>query len=250
MLSVILAAAVAAAAQACPQFFAGGVPPRPSAPVAEICFDGYALGHNAAVRTPSWSAEHLTAAGVAAAMRAKRAGAFHPERLLPRADRSELRDYRCAPFDRGHMTPVGDFGDPGQEGDTFSLANMIPQVPELNEGRWAGVEGAVRELAQRDGEIYVVTGPGFGSTPGRINGRVAIPSSVWKAIYDPAGGWAGAYVAPNDASGRWRVASIAALAALIGFDPMPGLPETVKASAGPLPAPLKGNSALKPRSCH
>src|SRR4051812_49827610 len=47
-------------------------------------------------------------------------------------------------YDKGHMTPVGDFGDTAEENDTFSLANMVPQTPALNEGIWAEIAGPYR----------------------------------------------------------------------------------------------------------
>lgn len=238
---------VSLAGRDCPQFFAGGVPPRILS--MEICYHGYALGNDPGKRDPLWSAEHLTADGVAAALAAKRAGDFHPEPLLPKANRAKPEDYDCEPFDRGHMSPAGDFGVAAEEFDSFSMANMVPQDPELNEGLWAGFEGAVRELARTDGELYVVTGPAFGANPGLLKGRVAIPAATWKAIYDPKTGATEAIVAANDASGNWRVSSIADLAQLIGFDPMPGVAATAKAEAWPMIAPTKGNSVLKPRTC-
>lgn len=248
MLSIILAAFLATSSHTCPQFFAGGEVPQKGGHI-QICYDGYSLASDPIYADPLWSAEHLTADGVKAALAAKRVGAFHPEPLIPAFERAELSDYRCAPYDRGHMTPVGDFGTASQENDTFSLANMVPQDAALNEGLWAGIEGAVRKLAQTDGELYVVTGPLFGANPGMLKGRVAIPSATWKAIYDPKIGAAEAIVAANDASGNWRVSSINDLAQLIGFDPMPGAPAAVKAEAWPMIVPLKGNSALKPRTC-
>jgi len=129
---------------------------------------------------------------------------------------------------------------------------MTPQVPALNEGLWAGIEGAVRALAQRDGELYIVTGPQFAPDPPRLKGRVAVPAATWKAVYDPKTGTAFVYVAENDDSGKYFVETVGALAAQLGFDPMPGLPAAVKnpGAPPPAPAPLKGNSALKPRACH
>lgn len=260
MFGILLAAFVATASHACPQFFVGGmIPLTPAA--TQLCFDGYSLGHSAIAREPVWSAEHLTADGVKLALATKRAGTFHSEALLPRSDRSELKDYLCAPYDRGHMTPVGDFGEVGQEGDTFTLANMVPQVPALNEGLWAGIEGAVRDLALRDGELYVVTGPLPGCEaspadgtcePALLNGRVEIPAVTWKAVYDPKTGAAFAYVAANDASGAFYVETIAALAHQLGFDPMPGLSDAVKAvvPSGAAPKPLKGDAKLPTRACH
>lgn len=250
MILAILAAYIATATQPCPQFFAGGLEPRPTQAIVQICYDGYSLGHDATVREPRYSAEHLTSDGVAAALKAKRFGAFHPEPLLPKSDRAELSDYLCAgDIDRGHMTNVGDFGTPSQENDTFTLANMIPQNDTLNEGLWAGLEGAIRDLAIKDGELYVVTGPAIPPHAGFLKGRVAVPSAVWKAVYDPKTGAAEVIVAANDATGHWAVSSIADAFHLIGFDPMPGAPASAKAVASPMISPLKGNSVLKPRTC-
>lgn len=250
MLAVIVFAAfVASPGHACEQFFVGGQPPAATA-VTQLCFDGYSLGHDPATRGPRWSAEHLTAAGVAAALKAKRAGDFHPEPLLPVAARATPKDYDCSGFDRGHMTPVGDFGVASQEDDTFTMANMVPQAPELNEGVWAGIEGAVRALAQADGELYVVTGPAFGSHPGAIGSGVKVPSATWKAVYDPKLDRAAAYIAPNDATGAYRVAALDDLTLMIGFDPMPGLSHDAKMRALDLPPATKGNSVLPSRACH
>lgn len=239
---------IATMAHGCPQFFAGAAPPVTPAAV-EICFDGYALGHSATAREPLWSAEHLTPAGASAALAAKRFGGFHVEKLLAPAARSKPSDFRCSRFDKGHMTPVGDFGDKAEEQDTFTMANMVPQDMALNEGLWAGIESAVLHAAAAGEEFYIVTGPAFGINPGKLNGRVTIPSSTWKAVYSVRNGWAGAYLAPNDASGHWRAASVTELASLIGFDPMPGLSASVKAVAGPLPAPTKGTTTLPDRKC-
>ena len=36
---------------------------------------------------------------------------------------------------------------------------MVPQVHANNAGIWAGIEGATRQLAMDEGEVYVVSGP-------------------------------------------------------------------------------------------
>ena len=70
-------------------------------------------------------------------------------------------NYRRSGYDRGHMTPSGDMPDEHAQQQTFSLANMVPQTAALNRGVWEGIESAVRDLAVRQGELYVVTGPVF-----------------------------------------------------------------------------------------
>ncbi len=50
------------------------------------------------------------------------------------------------------MTPSGDMPGEDAQQQTFSLANMVPQTPELNCGIWAGIEMSVRNLAAQEGE--------------------------------------------------------------------------------------------------
>ena len=84
------------------------------------------------------------------------------------------------------MTPSGDMPDEAAQQERFSLANIVPQTPELNRGIWERIETTAREMAQRDGEIYIVTGPAYhGQDLQSLQGHVLVPTSTWKAIYDP-----------------------------------------------------------------
>ncbi len=68
--------------------------------------------------------------------------------------------------------------------------------------------------------LYVVTGPVFqGSDLQELNGRVLVPTSTFKAIYDPAEREAGAYVCTNTNRPECQTVSIAELARLTGVDP-------------------------------
>ena len=151
---------------ACPQLFVGGQPPALLNPklgqrTTLLCNDAYAVLASGVTRGALWSAEHPTAASLDAARDTPREGQFHAEDRLPPGDQARLEDYRRSGFDRGHMAPSGDMPDAQSQQQTFSLANMVPQTPELNRGVWAGIEMAVRHLAQRRGELFVVTGPAF-----------------------------------------------------------------------------------------
>ena len=152
--------------------------------------------HSALSRGPLWSAEHLVRSNVDAAEQLPRRDSFHAEPQLPFGDRAELTDYVRSGFDRGHMSPNGDMPDRTAQGQSFSLANMVPQVHANNAGIWAGIEAAVRRLALDDGEVYVVTGPAFiGSQISSLKGRVLIPTHLWKVVYSPRRRLAGAYLA-------------------------------------------------------
>lgn len=201
-----------------------------------LCFHAFVVMHSGTTRTPLYVAEHLTRVSVEAARALDtRDNRFHPEQRLPVIERSELADYKGSGLDRGHMAPSGDMGDPADDHDSFSLANMVPQDAQLNRGGWADLEGYVRNLAGTLGEAYVVTGPAFaGNSLRRLNGRVLVPSHVWKAVYVPGQG-AGAWIVGNDRERRWEVVSISTLAARTGIDPFPSLDLTIKSRVPAFP---------------
>ena len=228
LLIALLAAMPAQAAPTlCPEHFAGGrapdVTPRLAAGARALCFQAFAVLHSPVSRTALYSAEHLTAARIRAARNTPRDSEFHAERALPPGERAELSDYARSGFDRGHLAPSGDMPDPNAQEESFSLANIVPQAPALNRGLWEGIESAVRTLALREGELYVVTGPIFeGAELDRV-GDVLVPTSVWKAVLDPRRGRAGAYVAGNRDDAGWRSVSMAQLRRLTGLDVFPGV---------------------------
>ncbi len=203
-----------------------------------LCFEAYAVMHSAVSRTPLWSAEHLTRDSLAAAKEVKREDSFHAEETLPAAQRAELSDYARSGFDRGHMAPAADMPTRKAQHESFSLANVVPQNRHNNQVLWSAIEGATRHLANVRGELYVVTGPVFESDKiERINGRVFVPTHVFKAVVDPAKDEGAAWIAKNDDSDDYQVISIGELEKRIGIDLFPKLPAAAKARAIPLPEP-------------
>ncbi|MGI4795824.1 MAG: DNA/RNA non-specific endonuclease [Janthinobacterium lividum] len=246
LLALLLAPAAVRAeplASCTPLFVGGQAPALLNTRLAEraipLCYRAYAVLASGVTRGALWSAEHPTAAGLAAARQTQRVNLFHPDDDLPPADRAELADYARSGFDRGHMTPSGDMPDPVAQQESFSLANIVPQTAKLNRGVWEQIESAVRTLVKRRGEAYVVTGPAFqrGGNLQQIGGRVLVPTSTWKAIYVPATGDVGAWSCTNTATPACTVLSVADLTAQTGVDPFPGLSQSVKATLGRLPLP-------------
>lgn len=221
--------------------------PKLAARTQAICFRSFAVLHSALTRTPLYSAERLTRAALELSREVPRQGEFHPEPLLPPEDRAELADYLRSGFDRGHMAPSGDMPDLDAQQDSFSLANMVPQVGRLNRGLWEGIESATRTYARRRGTLFVVTGPAFRGGSVESTGRVLVPTHVWKAVLDPARGTAAAYVAPNDESGDWQVMSMAELAAFTGIEVFPGIAPGARSRAMRLPSPTPHNRGMTGR---
>ena len=243
-LTVLTAPAAVAQPAACPQFFLGGEPPallnlRLAQRTTMLCDDAYAALASGVTRGPIWSAERLTKASLVGARSIPRQGAFHADDRLPRADQAQLADFARSGYDRGHMVPARDAPTLQAQAQTFSLANIVPQTAALNRGVWEGIESALRHLATRQGELYVVTGPAFQGQQVRSIGPngVLVPSSTWKAVYDPRASGAGAYLCSNVAAPSCKVVSVATLTSITGVDPFPAVPDSVKQAATALPSP-------------
>jgi endonuclease G, mitochondrial len=232
-----------AQAGGCDPIFVNGQPPalrnaRLAQRTTPLCNNAYAALASGVTRGPLWSAEHLTTDGLASARTTARQGRFHEDERLPPDDRAVLSDYARSGYDRGHMTPSGDMPDPEAQQQSFSLANIVPQTPALNRGVWEGLESTVRRLTESHGELYVVTGPAFqGAQLQSLKGRVLVPTSTWKAVYDPAVHGTAAYMCTNVSRPDCTTLSIAALVLAVGVDPFPGVPDVIKQAAMRLPPP-------------
>ena len=243
--AVGLAAGLSAPAWAttqCPEHFAGGIAPTVTNPklqarLQEICFEAFATLHSGISRTPLYSAERLLRANLDAAKTLSRKDSFHPESALPARDRAELKDYARSGYDRGHMAPNADFATRSAQAESFSLANMVPQVHANNAGIWAGVENTVRQLATREGELYVITGPAFIGSDIQQIGRVLVPTHIWKVVFSPKQQRAGAYLITNDETRAYSAVTVSDLEKMVGIELLPGLSQQIRDSGMDLPKP-------------
>jgi len=235
-----------AASTDCPKHYVDGVAPditlaAASKDTQELCYTAFGTMHSGLSLTPLWSAEFLTADRITAAAKLTRRGEFHAETRLPLGERAELEDYKGSGYDRGHMSPNGDMPDRVAQQESFSLANMVPQAPKINQGIWAAIENGVRTAVLGGRSFYVITGPIFDAeTLDRINDRVLVPNAVFKAIYDPQTKQAGAYVATNEKTSTTRAydtLSIAELEQRLNLSLFPQLPLRVKQTKMDLPPP-------------
>ncbi|TFW13435.1 DNA/RNA non-specific endonuclease [Duganella callida] len=242
-LAALLCGALAsglAAAGACPAHYVDGRLPeirnaRMNAATTELCYGVFGVMHSGITRTPLWSAEHLTAGNIDAAKTLSRENSFHPETRLPAQSRAELADYARSGYDRGHMAPNGDMPDRATQHESFTLANMVPQDGEINRHIWAGIEGVVRKMAQKDGDLYVITGPAFIGGNLRKVGNVLVPTHLYKLVYSPRQHAGAAFFIENRADAQYEVLSIAALEDKVGINLLPSLSAAQKNAVLRLP---------------
>jgi endonuclease G len=217
-----------AGAATCPILSETGTPSfNSSAQVTLVCHAGYAALHDDALLVPRWVAYRLTAMHTMGCM--KPVEEFHGDELLPAGRRAEREDYRKSGFDRGHLAPAEDFAwDPWLLKDSFSMANVTPQLPGLNREGWERLEATVRAWAWTRGDLVVFVGPILSEpTPTIAGGRIAVPVAFFKIVVDPQTGEAIAFLMPQRYIGkghleRW-VTTAAEIQARTGITfPLPG----------------------------
>lgn len=215
---------------ACRQFFAGGRPPAvaPRPTHRALCYDAFAILHSGESKTAVYVAQKLNRASVADAEE-KRTNRFFADARLQSAERATLEDYKGSGFDRGHMAPAGQMPTAQAMAQSFSLANMVPQEPQHNQGTWrVSVEDATKKYAGRaDGDVYVITGPVFEPSIAQSRtispGQVHVPTYLFTLVYDERQGRAWAHWHLNDNATRGsRPISYAELVRRTGIEFLPG----------------------------
>ncbi|SHM72419.1 endonuclease G [Duganella sacchari] len=225
--AAMLAATVATAGQ-CPTHYVDGRLPeirnaKMNVATTELCYGVFGVMYSGITRTPLWSAEHLTAQNIDAAKNLSRENSFHPEPRLAPGTRAELTDYARSGYDRGHMAPNGDMPDRETQHESFTLANMVPQDAENNRHIWAGIEGVVRKMAQKEGDLYVITGPAFIGGNLQKVGNVLVPSHLYKLVYSPRQRAGAAFFIENRSDASYDMLSIAQLEDKVGIKLLPSL---------------------------
>lgn len=185
----------------------------------DLCFDDFAIYYSPADKKPIYTVEKLNGEQLQAP-RPRRTNQFYEEARLPINERALLADYRGSGYDRGHNVPAGDMTHERGMAQSFSLANMMPQARQNNQGIWAKrVEEPTRMYIKRaQGDVYVFTGStGHAGSIGKS--KVTIPSHLYKLVYDPNKKLAWAYWVENtDAAQMHPPISYAELIQKTGID--------------------------------
>lgn len=222
---------VASDFSACPQFFASGKPPlvAPRPTQRALCYDAFAILHSGESKTAVYVAQKLNRALVADADE-KRTNKFFADARLRAAERATLEDYRGSGYDRGHLAAAGQMPTAQAMAQSFSLANMVPQAPQHNQGTWrVSVEDATKKYAGRaSGDVYIITGPVFEPSIAQSKaigpGQVRVPKYLFKLVYDEKENRAWAHWHLNDDATRAsKPISYGELVKRTGIEFLPGI---------------------------
>lgn len=111
---------------------------------------------------------------------------FYPDNNIPVKYRSYPEDYTHSGFDRGHMANHADFDySANLVYMTYSMANIVPQNPDLNRKTWVKAEKYERTVAKNLGYVNVMNIVVYSNQPERIGKhQVAVPSSFVKVMWN------------------------------------------------------------------
>ena len=79
------------------------------------------------------------------------------------------------------------------------MANIIPQVPNVNRKTWIKAEELERKVAVGLGMVNVLNGVVYSSNPPRIGkNKIAVPDGFWKMIYNDKENYKKCFYYEND----------------------------------------------------
>merc|ERR1719231_69751 len=152
-----------------------------------IRHNGYTVEYSFKNLAPLWVYEVLTPDQPKPTKALKRPQKFHSEKSLPEAFQVTHDDYTRSGYSRGHMSMafyLKHFKESYHQ--TFSMANIVPQLRANNEKIWLSIEQTIRRLAlQSFDKTHVWSGPVYSKEIDQkyISKRnIPVPTHLYKVV--------------------------------------------------------------------
>lgn len=150
----------------------------------DLAFSTYHVTYDYSLGIPVYISYDVTPGDLGNVKR-KKSWTFRQDTRLPKP-RVKSSDYTNSGYQRGHMCPAASRSASVKAmKETFSMANVAPQVPALNVGAWLKMENRERDLCKSQQRVHVRIAPVFTheDTATIAQGRVAVPHGFIKIIY-------------------------------------------------------------------
>ncbi|TAJ14504.1 DNA/RNA non-specific endonuclease [Marinilabiliaceae bacterium JC017] len=196
----------------------------------------YTLSYSEKYEQPEWVAYKLTQEMLPKAVERKNNFREDPK---VKTQTPSYNDYRSAPdYDAGHLLSCRDMQfDAKAMDETFYMSNMSPQHKDLNRYTWAYLERLERNMVDRNGSLYIVSGPVLRDidTWIGVKTKVAVPDYYYKVMlkYSKGNTKAIGFLLPNKKCSTHLedyVVSIDSIERFTGIDFFPALPDEIENS--------------------
>jgi endonuclease G len=173
--------------------------PTVDAQTVQVCHDAYVSLYDVKAHVPRVVVYELTRRHTLGCL--ARAANFHGE-----PGTAKPAEYNGTGYDLGHMMSAEDASWSAEiEHDSFSMVNVVPQLPGLNRQEWERLEEAVRAWAWARKDVLVYVGPILSDIPKTIGNDIAVPEAFFKIVVDTSTGEAIAFILPQKAEPKGSV---------------------------------------------
>ena len=160
---------------------------------------------------------------------------YFQEDPLVKTQSASWRNYKNSGYDKGHLCPAADRRfDKKAHDETFLTSNISPQNHKFNAGIWNDLEKKIRYWLKKDEQLYIVTGPVFGSSNKTIGSEhVTVPTHFFKVIlkYGKGSPKMMGFLIPHTTTSRQLkqfVLPVDKIESLLGFDFFAALPNDIE----------------------
>ena len=162
-----------------------GWPASPYQVLELVEYKAFTLAYDEQHEQAAWVAYRLGAQGKA--RRHERYDRFMADNKISTGSATP-DDYSNSGYDRGHLAPAADFAtDKEAMKESFYMSNMSPQEPSFNRGIWSKLENKIRDWAEENEDVWVITGPVLLNQK-RLQkigeNKISVPRFYYKVVLD------------------------------------------------------------------
>lgn len=148
-----------------------------------ISHNYYTLSYNEDAEQAEWVAYELKKEHISRTHR-KRPYFIRDKKVKTKS--ADYKNYKKSGYSKGHLCPAGDrkFSEDAFN-ETFLTSNISPQKLDFNAGIWNRLEQKTRYWANKERQLYVITGGVLNDNLSTIgNEKVAVPKQFYKILLD------------------------------------------------------------------
>ena len=124
----------------------------------------YALSYNTERKSADWVAYKVSEGSIGIASSLSRQP-LPDDFVTDTLEAVDFLDSEASGLIRTRYVPLVDFAGTPYWNEVNYLTNIVARSSRLNQGAWYGLDWAIRNLVNREGDVFVLTGPVYKSEP-------------------------------------------------------------------------------------